>query len=47
MVCVCVRVPGLMTALSETLKVVTFCLGGTPAFMNISMCSSERCQLER
>ena len=28
-------------ALSETLNVVTFCLGGTPAILNISMFSSD------
>lgn len=36
--------PGLMMALSDTLKMVIFCLGGTPAFLNISMELSVLCQ---
>lgn len=39
-----VYIPGFMRALSETLKVVTFCFGGTPAFRNISICFSDLCQ---
>lgn len=37
-------IPGLMMALSDTLKTVTFCLGGTPAFLNISIVSSDLCR---
>lgn len=35
--------PGLMRAFSETLKKVIFCFGGTPAFLNISICCSDFC----
>lgn len=38
-----VCVPGLMRALSVTLNVVTFCFGGTPAFLNISISLSDLC----
>lgn len=37
-------VPGLMRALSEILNVVSFCLGGTPAFLYISIWCSDFCQ---
>lgn len=33
-----------MRALSEILNAVIFCFGGTPAFLNISMCFSLLCQ---
>lgn len=39
--------PGLMMALSDILKVVSFCFGGTPAFLKTSIDSSALCWLEQ